>query len=143
MSDYVFDTEPLIAYLYDEPGVEMVADLLGAIKSDEATAAISETTATEITYLVARFEGDGQPTSETLATGRRDVLALQRHGVTLVQPSWETVAEIKASGNIALGDAYAVALAAERDATLVVGADDDFDSLPLAVDLKTIRDDGV
>lgn len=55
----------------------------------------------------------------------------------------ERVRELKADGNISLADAYAVALAHERDATLVVGADDDFDALPVAVDIRRFRDEGV
>ena len=47
---------------------------------------------------------------------------------------------MKAGGRLSLADAYAVALAHDRDATLVAGADDDFDDLPLSVDLRRFRD---
>jgi predicted nucleic acid-binding protein len=50
---------------------------------------------------------------------------------------------VKADGSISLADAYAVALAHERDATLVAGADDDFDELPIEVDLDRFRNHGV
>jgi len=42
-----------------------------------------------------------------------------------------------------LPDAYAVALAHERSATLVVGADDDFEDLPVTVEVCRFRDHGV
>ncbi|GGL68200.1 hypothetical protein GCM10009039_27750 [Halocalculus aciditolerans] len=44
-----------------------------------------------------------------------------------------------ADGHISIADAHAVALARERDATLVVGADDDFDD----IDLFAFRDHDV
>ena len=50
---------------------------------------------------------------------------------------------VKAEGRISLADAYAIALAHGRDATLVAGADDDFDELPIDVDLRRFRDHGV
>jgi hypothetical protein len=39
--------------------------------------------------------------------------------------------------------AYAVALAHERDATLVAGTDDDFDDLPIEIELSRFREHGV
>jgi predicted nucleic acid-binding protein len=56
---------------------------------------------------------------------------------------WRLAAEVKADGNISLADAYAVALAYEREATLVAGADDDFDDVSLDIDLRRFREDGV
>lgn len=39
-----------------------------------------------------------------------------------------------------MADAYAVALAVEWDATLLVGADEDFADLPVEVKIERIRD---
>ena len=50
---------------------------------------------------------------------------------------------MKTAGALALGDAHAVALAHEREATLVVGADDDFDALSVDIDVERFRDHGV
>jgi predicted nucleic acid-binding protein len=50
---------------------------------------------------------------------------------------------VKADGGISLTDAYAVALAHERGATLVTGVDDDFDALPIDVEVERFRDHGV
>ena len=50
MTDYVFDTEPLIAYFYDEPGASDVTERLQAIEQEKATGAISHATATEVIY---------------------------------------------------------------------------------------------
>lgn len=140
-SDLVFDAEPLIAYLYDEPGAERVEELLVEVYDGVTEAAISEVTAAEIAYKVAWLRADGRPGDEDLALGRRQVRNFVDEGVQLVPPtdSWEEAARVKASGGISLGDSFAVALAAERDALLVIGADDDFADLPVAVDCERVR----
>jgi predicted nucleic acid-binding protein len=143
-NEYVFDTEAIIAYLYKEPGHEIVADLLDQVFSGEANGFLTETNASEVFYLVARFEGtDDTPTDASLREADRDIRALERQGLELEAADWRLAAEVKADGNISLADAYAVALAYEREATLVAGADDDFDDLSLDIDLRRFREDGV
>ena len=143
-NEYVFDTEAIIAYLYKEPGHEIVADLLDEVFSGEANGFLTETNASEVFYLVARFEGvDDAPTDASLREADRDIRALERQGLELEAADWRLAAEVKADGSISLADAYAVALAHERDATLVAGADDDFDELPIEVDLDRFRNHGV
>lgn len=144
MSGYVFDTEAVVAYLYNEPGHETVAALLNEVFSGESEGTLAETNAGEVCYLVARFEGvDDTPTDASLRTADRDLRALERRGLEVESADWRLAAEVKAHGDVSLADAYAVALASERDATLVVGADDDFDELPVAVDVRRFRDRGV
>jgi len=141
---YVFDTEAIIAFLYDEPGHEVVADLLTDVFEGETTGLLTETNASEVFYLVARFEGsDDHPTDASLRTADRDVRTLQRHGLRVERADWWLAGEVKADGHISLADAHAVALARERDATLVVGGDDDFADLPVGVDLFQFRDHAV
>lgn len=140
---YVFDTEAVVAYLYGEPGHETVAALLDEVFAGESAGAIAETNAGEAFYLVARFEGvDDAPTNASLREADRDLRALERRGLAIESADWRLAAEVKAHGNISLADAYAVALAHERDATLVVGADDDFDELSVEVDIRRFRDHG-
>jgi len=142
--DYVFDTEAIIAYLYKEPGHEVVADLLEKVFSGETDGFLTETNASEVFYLVARFEGvDDAPTDASLREADRDIRALERQGLELEAADWRLAAEVKADGSISLADAYAVALAYEREATLVAGADDDFDDLSLDIDLRRFREDCV
>jgi predicted nucleic acid-binding protein len=141
---YVFDAEPLLAYLYNEPGHEIVASRLNAVAAGETDGLLAEVNASELSYLIARIEGvDDTATEASLRTADRDVWALSRRGLTVTRADWRTVAEIKAAGDVALGDAHAVALAADRNATLFVGADDDFDDLPVGVDVERFRDHGV
>jgi predicted nucleic acid-binding protein len=143
VSAYVFDTEPLIAFLYEEPGHERVMDVLASVADGAVEGAMATVNASELLYLVARIEGGGSATPASLRAADRDLRALSHYGVEIERADWRLAGEVKADGGLSLGDAYAVALAAERDATLLVGADDDFDSLPIDVDVERFRDCGV
>jgi len=141
---YVFDTEAIIAYLYDEPGRDVVEEFLKEVRDSSVGGLIAETNAAEVFYLIARTEGaDDGPTSDSFRTADRDVRALQRWGVVLEWANWRVAGEAKADGHISLADAHAVALAAETDGTLIAGGDDDFDSLPIDVDVTRFRDESV
>lgn len=141
-SPFVFDAEPLVAYLHDEPGSDRVEELLVQVYDGTLDAEMCEVTATEIAYKTAWLHAEDRPTSRDLEFGRRQVRNFADGGVDLVPTTdlWETAARIKSSGGIALGDAFAVALAAETNATLLVGADGDFDDLDASVEVERIRE---
>lgn len=145
MTTYVFDTEPLIAYLYDESGADEVGKLLSTVEAGDATGTLSHATASEIVYKVARLEtgapNQQPPGEKELQTAERDLRILRGFGLTVQTPSWTLVAQIKAAGGISLGDAYAGALAAEKDATLVIGADPEFGDLAVDVECHQIRNE--
>jgi|APHM01.1.fsa_nt_gi hypothetical protein len=70
----VFDTEPLLAFLYREPGHETVADRLDEVASGETAGYLAEVNASELLYLIARIEGeDGTPTTDSLRAADRDI----------------------------------------------------------------------
>jgi len=144
MSDrYVFDTEAIIAYLYDEPGRSVVEEYLRDVRDETVEGLLAETNAGEVLYLIARFEGiDDNPTRDSLRTADRDLRSLERWGVQIERADWRLAAEVKADGHISFADAHGVALAHERDATLIAGADDDFETLPIDVDVVRFREDG-
>jgi predicted nucleic acid-binding protein len=146
MSDvYVFDAEAIIAFLYDEPGHDRVGDILDEVEAGDAEGLLSETNASEVYYLVARYEGtsDGKPTPASLRAADRDIRTLTRRGVAIERADWRLAGEVKADGNMSLADAYVGALAYDRDATLIAGGDDDFDALPVDVDIARFRDQAV
>jgi predicted nucleic acid-binding protein len=143
MTEYVFDTEPLIAFLYEEDGHEAVADILDDVGTGAVGGTLAEVNASELLYKIARIEGGGTATSESLRVADRDIRTLTRCGVAVERADWQVAGEVKADGNISLADAYAVALAYDRDATLLVGGDGDFDALPLDVEIERFRDHGV
>lgn len=141
MSDrYVFDTEAVIAYLYTEPGHGTVADLLNRAFDGATEGYLAELNASEVYYLVSRFEGDEDtPTGASFRAADRDLRALERRGLAIERADWRLAGEIKAHGRISFADAHAVALADERGATLVAGGDDDFDDLPVDVTVERFR----
>jgi predicted nucleic acid-binding protein len=145
MTAYVFDAEPLVAYLYNEPGSDVVDTIFDEIHTGEATGWLCEVNATEVMYIVAQLEAKHKPvTDDHLNTGREDVQILDSADVfDVVGVPWPLVAEIKGRGGISLGDAHAVALASDRDGTLVVGSDSEFNDLPVDIDLARIREEGV
>lgn len=140
---YVFDTEPLIAFLYEEEGHETVMDYLTLVSDGNRDGAISEVNASELLYLIARIEGGGTATEESLRAAERDLRTLRRRGLEVKPADWFVAGEVKADGGISLADAYAVSLALKESATLVVGGDNDFDSLPVDIDVERFRDHGV
>lgn len=124
----VFDTEPLIAYLDDEPGSDAVEAWIDRVASGEVDGYISPVTKTEILYVGSRV-------GFSVADVRASLERLEELGVTVHDPRacWETAAALKEAHGMALGDAYALATADAVDGTLLVGADDDFDALEAAV----------
>ena len=139
MAGYVFDTEPLVSFLYREPGHEAVARRLASVESGDADGRIADVTAAELFSLVARLEGHvDEPTQHSLRLADRDVRSLERAGVGITRVDWDLAGEVKANGGISLGGSYAVALAYHRGDTLVVGGDADFDDLPVEVTVERV-----
>ena len=120
----VFDTEPLIAYLDDEPGSDAVEDWIDRVASGEVDGYISPITKTEVLYVGSRV---GFPPDAV----RSSLDRLEALGVGVFDPRscWETAAALKEAHGMALGDASALATAAAGDGTLLVGANDDFDDV--------------
>jgi predicted nucleic acid-binding protein len=86
MSDaYVFDTEAIVAFLYDEPGNERVGDLFRTVEAGGAAGLLSETNASEVYYLLARLEGtiEDEPTPASLRVADRDVRTITCRGVAI------------------------------------------------------------
>ena len=143
MTRYIFDAEPLLGYLYDEPGADAVADRLRAVQDDVATGLLSHATAVEVIYKVARLETGrpnvAEPGEAELDVGKHDLRVFRGFGLTIETPSCERVARVKASGGISLGEADAVAWADETGGTLVVGSDPEFDDLPVDIGIDRIQ----
>lgn len=125
----VFDTEPLVAYLDDEPGSDAVEGWIDQVASGEIDGYISPITKTEVLYVGSRV---GFRWDDLQASLER----LEALGVVVSDPRdcWETAAELKQRYPMALGDAYALATAIDVDGTLLVGADDDFDGVDAAIE---------
>lgn len=136
--EIVFDAEPLIAYLEDEPGSERVEEYLNKMKTGDLIAGISPVQITEVCYVAERL-------------GSREVAidffrSLDEDGLktTSVKNISIPAAEFKSMGH-SLGDSFALATAYEEMATLIVGADSDFDmdTTKLPLDIERMRDQAV
>lgn len=141
---YVFDTEPILAWLAGEPGQDAVADLLDEVATEEAAGAMSMVNVTETRYLARRAWGEDAPDQIESAIGRVFGVSLRDVG-----QDYRRAAVFKAEYGMALGDSFAAACAdslarenPDDDVQLVVGGDDDYDDVT-EVDIERFRDHGV
>lgn len=132
----VFDAEPLVAHADDEPGAETTASYIDAVAAEDVEGYLTRINATEIRYVLAR--------KYDAARADRYLQWLSAVGVRPIGADelWSAAADWILAHNPALGDAYALAAAELTGATLLVGADGDFDAID-AVTVERIRDDGV
>ena len=130
----VFDAEPILAYLDDEPGSDAVEEWIDRVAGGEVDGYISPVTKTEILYVGSRI---GFAPDDVRASLNR----LEELGVEVRDPTdcWETAAVLKEAYSMALGDAYALATAEAVDGTLLAGADDDFDGVD--AEIERFRDE--
>lgn len=118
----VFDAEPLVAYFCDEPGSDTVERYVAAVEG-AADGYISAVNLAEIHYVVRAIDGEDR------ADAVVDVL--EESGIRRVDTdeTWPLAAEMKHRYSPALGDAFALATAAQVDGELLAGADDDYDDV--------------
>lgn len=130
----VFDTEPLAAYVAGEPGKEVVKEYLDDVSYGDAVGYISTVTLTEIHYITHQLETTQDPDDF--------VTDLRAYGLNQVKASscWREASRFKRQHQVALGDAFSLATASEVDATLIAGADDDFDTIH-DVEVERFRED--
>lgn len=124
----LFDTEPLIAFAFDEPGADAVEYVLDDVYDGDIDGYITTVNLAEFRYVAARLRSPERADAH--------IARLKRMGVTEygVNNIWERVSDLKTEHSLSLGDAYALAAAKAEDAagnevTLLVGADDDYDRL--------------
>jgi len=134
MSDrVVFDTEPLVAFIANEEGGDTVEGYLDCVEEGDLSGFVSPVTLTEVHYIASPLSTEKSPDDF--------ITDLQAAGVRRVSASdcWRDAARYKGEHQVALGDAYSLATAAEVDGTLLVGGDDDFDEIT-DVDIRRFRE---
>lgn len=130
----VFDAEPLVAHADDEPGSDTVEEYLDAVVVGDADSYVNHVTLTEVRYVLARKYDRG------VADEYIDwLLDVGMHPVD-VDAIWPAAADYVLEYNPALGDAFALATAAHVDATLLVGADTDYEAIT-EVPIERFRDE--
>jgi predicted nucleic acid-binding protein len=127
------DAEPLIAYYWDEPGAEDVEAVLDDVEGGNIRGWINTVTCTEVRYVCGR---DDPEQSRQYVSRIRDWFS-----VVTAEDVWERAAAYKQEHPVALGDAFTLATAVEKDAVAFCGGDDDFDDVD--VNIRRFRDEGV
>jgi predicted nucleic acid-binding protein len=122
----VFDAEPLLAFSFDEDGADEVERWLDRVYDDEIEGYVSTINLAEFRYVAGRKTAVEQADAHIDAL--RDI-GVAEYGIDHL---WKAASDLKAAYSPSIGDAYAVAAAAdidsmEQDVTLLVGADDDYD----------------
>jgi predicted nucleic acid-binding protein len=129
----VIDAEPLIAYYWDEPGADDVEVVLDEVERGNVRGWINTVTCTEVRYVCGR---DDPEKSRQYVSRIRDWFS-----VVTAEDVWERAAGYKLDHPIALGDAFTLATAVEKDAVAFCGADDDFDGVDVTI--RRFREEGV
>lgn len=125
MPTYVVDACALLAFLKEEPGADVVENLLIQAELQEITLFINIVNLLEIYYGLYRDDGP-EVAEETLAHIRR--LPLTRID-TISERVFYEAGKLKAAHNISLADAFAIAEANVRSAQLVTADHHEFDAL--------------
>lgn len=119
----VFDAEPIIIWVDNDPGAKVVEKYLSDTYYGNIQTYISSVNLAEVHYNCAARSGHGY--------GVKKTQELQNFGVQVVDTTatWEPAAEYKHeyTPNFPLGDAFALATAEEQGVPLLVGDDKHWD----------------
>lgn len=130
MKKIVFDSYALIALFRQEPGHELVRDLLVTMANDETEGFITAVNVGEIYYMISR---KSNPKSAEAAIAA--VKQMPLHIVDADLKLCMEAAAIKAKYSLSYADAFAAALTIHMKAVLVTG-DDEFESLKSVAGFK-------
>lgn len=119
----VFDTEPLVAHADDEPGSEVAEEHLDAVADEDTDGYVNRVNLTEVRYILARKY------NRTVADEYIDWLRALGIQPLDVDAVWLTAADYVLIYNPALGDSFALATAEHVGATILVGADTEYDDI--------------
>ena len=123
MKNIVFDSYALIALFRQEPGYELVRELLVKIAADEREGYITTINIGEVYYMTCRKSN--QKNAETALD------ALLKFPLQMIDADLKLsleAAKLKAKYALSYADAFAAALTIVKKATLITG-DDEFESL--------------
>ena len=123
MKKVVFDSYALIALFRQEPGYELVRDLLVKMSDDESEGYITAINVGEVFYMISR-----KSNSKNAETA---IAAIKQMPIHIIEPDLKMcldAASIKAKHLFSYADAFAAVLTISRKAVLITG-DDEFESL--------------
>ncbi|HMG83713.1 MAG TPA: type II toxin-antitoxin system VapC family toxin [Ferruginibacter sp.] len=123
MKRIVFDSYALIALFREEPGHEIVRDLLLKMANDESEGYITAVNVGEIYYMISR--------KSSTKHAEMAINAIKQMQIIIIEPDLKLCLEaaaIKAKNSLSYADAFAAALTINKKAVLITG-DKEFDSL--------------
>ena len=116
MKNYLFDAFPLLCWLQEEPGYELIDDLLTEAESGKSSISMHIINLGEVFYRLCRVSGTKQ--------GEEILEKIRMLPIQILSISDEEVmaaAKIKAQYPISYADAFAVAKALQSGAMVVTG----------------------
>jgi len=111
-SRFVLDSSALLVLIQDQPGAQVVEDLIAA---EDTEVFLSTINLAEVLYIILRHYG------QEAATQVEESIA-QTPKVQIMNAFWQRVrsaAVLKAAGGLSFADCFAAGLTGELDATLV------------------------
>ena len=123
MKKIVFDSYALIAFFRQEPGYELVRDLLVKMANDESEGYITAINLGEVYYMISR--------KSNTKNAEAAITAIKQMPIHIIEPDLKMcldAAAIKAKHSLSYADAFAAVLTINRKAVLITG-DDEFKSL--------------
>lgn len=127
----VFDSYAVLALFFDEPGAEVVEEILHEAAMADKPVLIAAMNWAEVLYRMKRKRGD-----DGVATAKRFQATMPLDVAAVDRAMAETAAEFKAAHKMSLADGFAAALAKQKQAELVTG-DSEFKAVE--DELKKIR----
>ncbi len=129
----VLDSHALVAFLREEPGSEMVRQILEKAAERDAPVHMTEVNYAEAQYIIRRKEGDD---AWKAIANELPVMPIEFHPAD--RRLANLAAEYKAKYKLSLADAFAAALAKEKKAELVTG-DAEFKALEKEIKIQWLK----
>jgi ribonuclease VapC len=129
----VLDSFALLAYFRDEPGAEMMENLLASACNNDSSLHMSDVNYAEVKYSIVRKYGEE---AWREAAKILEGLPIDFHRTSRALA--DTAAEFKARFKISLADAFAAALTKEKEAELITG-DPEFKSLEKEIKITWLK----
>ena len=129
----VLDSFALIAYFRDEPGAEIVENLLVAAGKRDAPLHMMDVNYAEVKYSIIKKDGE-----EAWGEAAKILQGLPIEFHPTTRALADTAAEYKARFKMSLADAFAAALAKEKKAELVTG-DAEFKALEKEIKISWLK----
>ncbi len=133
MAGAVLDSFALLAYFGDEQGANRIEELLHKAASRREPLHMTEVNYAEVQYIVIRRSG---PAGWESVAASLVSLPIHFHAVT--RELADIAARLKASHRISLADAFAAALAKQRNCELVTG-DTEFKAIEREIKIAWLK----